>query len=209
MVVQPQDAMRSERGSLHSTRSHLSPHSSRSPSGSAPASSRHTGSASSSSRPTASSHSRGITMSSGASLAHSNSVSFDDHRPGRHRAEVGEVASPPLSAVFGAFPGSSGSPPPMHLHGHGDDVVLPAAPAYPSGAPSLSPILMPSPVALSGTMTSTATRGTADESLTDLSVTTTQTDPITGAVVHFPRLPWRSGTERPWGERPVREDAMW
>lgn len=206
MVVQPQDALRSERGSLHSTRSHLSPHSSRSPSGSAPASSRHTGSASSSTRPTASSHSRGITASSGVSLAHSNSVSFDDHRPGRHRAEVGEVATPPLSAVFGAFPRGATSPL-VHAYAHGDDVVLPAAPAYPSGAPS--PISMPSPVAVSGTVTSTATRGTADESLTDVSVTTTQTDPITGAVVHLPRLPWRSGTERAWGERPVREDSIW
>ncbi|RPD54342.1 hypothetical protein L226DRAFT_575732 [Lentinus tigrinus ALCF2SS1-7] len=206
MVVQPQDVLQSERGSLHSTRSHLSPHSSRSPSGSAPASSRHTGSGSSSSRPTASSHSRGITMSSGASLAHSNSVSFDDHRPGRHRAEAGEIASPPLSAVFGAFPRGAASPPPP-VHGHGDDVVHPAAPAYHSSAPS--PIPMPSPVAVSGTVTSTATRGTADESLTDLSVTTTQTDPITGAVVHLPRLPWRSGNERAWGERPVREDTIW
>ncbi|TFK91263.1 hypothetical protein K466DRAFT_563033 [Polyporus arcularius HHB13444] len=206
MVVQPQDVLRSERGSLHSTRSHLSPYSSRSPSGSAPASSRHVGSGSSSSRPTASSHSRGVTTSSGGSLAHSNSVSFDDHRPGRHRAEVGEVASPPLSAVFGAFPRGAASPPPLG-HGHGDDVILPAAPAYPSGAPS--PIPVPGPVALSGTMTSTATRGTGDESLTDLSVTTTQTDPITGAQVHLPRLPWRSGYERPWGERPVREDTIW
>ncbi|KAI0706775.1 hypothetical protein C8T65DRAFT_830375 [Cerioporus squamosus] len=169
MVVQPQDALRSERGSLHSTRSHL-----------------RTGS--SSSRPTASSHSRGITMSSGASLVHSNSVSFDDHRPGRHRTD------------------GAGSPPPA-MHGHGDDVVLPAAPAYHSSAPS--PIPMPSPVAVSGTLTSTATRGSGDESLTDLSVTTTQTDPITGAVVHLPRLPWRSGSERAWGDRPAREDTIW
>ncbi|KAI0749953.1 hypothetical protein C8Q80DRAFT_656064 [Daedaleopsis nitida] len=214
MVVQPRDTLRSIRGSLHSMRSHLSPYSSRSPSGSAPASSQHTmsGSGSSSSRPSASSHSRGPTGSSGGvSLVHSNSISYDDHRPGRRRAEVGEIASPPLSAVHSSFPRGAGSPPPpLATHGHGDDVVLPIPPAYPASAPVPVPLpARPGAVAVSGTITSSGSRETADESLTDLSVTTTQTDPITGAVVHFPRLPWRSGTERMWSERPVREDAMW
>lgn len=209
MVVQPSDALRSERGSLHSMRSHLSPYSSRSPSGSAAASMRHTpfSSSSSSSRPSHSSHSRGPTGGSGGSLVHSHSISFDDLRPSRRRGDVGEVASPPLSAVHSTFPVGAGSPPPPH----GDDYVLPVASA--SSATALRPIPMPArpgPVAVSGTMTSSATRDTADESLTDLSVTTTQTDPITGAVVHLPRMPWRSGAESgAWGERPLREDAMW
>lgn len=193
MVVQPRSTLQSERGSLHSTRSHLSPHSSRSPSGSAAASTRHTLTSSSSSRPSGSSnsHSRGPTGGSGQSLAHSSSISFDDHRPGRRRVEVGEVA-PPLSAVFTGGFLNSGMPPLSNPHGHGDDVVVPA-PVHPASG-------------VSGSVTS---RATADESLTDLSVTTTQTDPITGAVVHLPRLPWRSGGERPWGERPVHDDAMW
>lgn len=195
MVVQPRDTLRSIRGSLHSMRSHLSPHASRSPSGSAPAS-QHTMSASgsSSSRPSASSHSRGPTGSSGGgvSLVHSSSISHDDHRPGRRRAEVGEIASPPLSAVHASFPRGAGSPPPPPLHG--DDTVLPLP----------APALHAHP-STTGTVTSSGSRETVD----DLSVTTTQTDPLTGAVVHLPRLPWRSGTERAWGERPMREDAMW
>ena len=60
-----------------------------------------------------------------------------------------------------------------------------------------------------GAGTVTSTRTTADESLTDVSVTTSQTDPITGAIVHFPRVPWRSGMEGAWGERPLREDTIW
>ncbi|EJF56520.1 hypothetical protein DICSQDRAFT_130061 [Dichomitus squalens LYAD-421 SS1] len=205
VLTQPRDALQSERGSLHSMRSHLSPHSSHSPSGSAAASSRHTLTGSNSSRPSGSSnsHSRRPTGSSGQSLAHTNSISFDDHRPGRRHGDVGEVA-PPLSAVFSrGFPGTI-SPPPPRSNGHPDDVVTPD-PAYPPGVPL--PISVPTPSAtVSGTVTS---RTTTEDSLTDLSVTTTQTDPITGAVVHLPRLPWRSGAEAPWGERPVREDTMW
>ena len=156
MVVQPRDALHSERGSLHSMRSHLSPHSSRSPSGSAAASSRHTLTGSNSSRPSGSSnsHSRGPTGSSGQSLVHSNSISFDDHRPGRRRVEVGEVA-PPLSAVFNrGFPGTA-SPPPSRGGEHPDDIVTPA-PAHPPGIP------IPAPVATAtasgtGTVTSRTT----------------------------------------------------
>ncbi|KAI1783873.1 hypothetical protein LXA43DRAFT_1044864 [Ganoderma leucocontextum] len=201
MVVQPRDMFESERGSLHSMRSHLSPYSSRSPTGSAAASS-HTLSGSGSSRPSTSirSHSRGQTGSSGQSLAHSASTSFDDHRPGRRRVLVGEVAAP-LSAVISSFPHSI-SPP--SSSSHGEDVVGPLR-VFPANAPLYVPmpvptLPMPAAVAVSGTMTS---RATTDESLTDLSVTTTQTDPITGTVMHFPRLPLRSGNER------VRDDALW
>ncbi|OSC98533.1 hypothetical protein PYCCODRAFT_1375142 [Trametes coccinea BRFM310] len=204
-VVQPRDALQSERGSLHSMRSHLSPHSSMSPAGSAPASSRHTLTGSGSSRPTASSHSRGLTASSGGSLAHSSSISSDDRR--RRRGEVGEVASPPLSAVFPGRGFPSSPPPPAHTHGE-DASAFP--PAYPAEGPL--PMGMRSfPATVTGTMTSSGTRGTTgtDDSLTDESVTTTQTDPITGAVMHFPRLPWRSRQDRGWGDAPLHEDAPW
>ena len=181
-------------------RSHLSPYSSRSPSGSAGASSR-----------SALSHSRGHAGSSGASLVHSNSVSFDDARAGRrHLGEAGEVGSPPLSAVFPGrgFPGAS---PPGTALGHrdGDEVLPPLPPAYAPRADSASVTARPSAATMTGTVTSSGTRATGEESLTDLSVTTSQTDPITGAVVHFPRVPWRSGAERAWGERPLREDTIW
>ncbi|KAH9847556.1 hypothetical protein C2E23DRAFT_496989 [Lenzites betulinus] len=202
MVVQPRDSLQSERGSLHSMRSHLSPHSSTNPAGSAPASTRHTLTSSGSSRPTASSHShsRGPTGSSGGSLTHSSSISSDDRR--RRRAEVGEVMPPPLSAFGGRFP--SIPPPPALTHG---DNILELPPAYyaegplPLGGRSLS-------ATVTGTVTSTGTRGTQD-SLSDESVTTTQTDPITGAAMHLPRLPWRGAQDQPWMDRRMREDAPW
>ncbi|OJT13900.1 hypothetical protein TRAPUB_9569 [Trametes pubescens] len=207
MVVHPRDALHSERGSLHSMRSHLSPNSSMSPAGSAPASTRHTMTGSGSSRPSDSSHSRGPTGSSGASLAHTNSISSEDRR--RRRADVGEVMEPPISAVFPGRGFPSSPPPPAHTHGE-DAMGYP--PAYPSDAPT--PMLMRSlPATVSGTMTSTGTRGTAgtDETMTDESVTTAQTDPITGAVMHFPRLPWRNtmGQNQAWSDGRVREDAPW
>ncbi|CDO78044.1 hypothetical protein BN946_scf184724.g8 [Trametes cinnabarina] len=204
-VVQPLDALRSERGSLHSMRSHLSPHSSMSPAGSAPASSRHTLTGSGSSRPSASTHSRGLTASSGGSLAHSSSISSEDRR--RRRGEVGEVASPPLSAVFPGRGFPSSPPPPAHTHG---EYISGFPPAYPGeGPPPMG--MRSSPATVTGTMTSSGTRGTTgtDESLTDESVTTTQTDPITGAVMHFPRLPWRSRQDHAWSDGPLYEDAPW
>ncbi|KAJ4498353.1 hypothetical protein C8R41DRAFT_149071 [Lentinula lateritia] len=89
----------SEQGSLHSMRSHLSPVNSRS-SGSASVSRREksgsTGSASS--RPSARSAARSIVSGSdgsGASLAHSNSISADDRRKNR--------AQPPMSPAFSVF----------------------------------------------------------------------------------------------------------
>ena len=213
MVVQPRETLESEVGSLHSMRSHLSPYSSMSPVGSAAASS-HTLSGSGSSRPSTSarSHSRGHTGSSGQSLAHSASTSFDDHRPGRRRVMVGEVAAP-LSAVMASFPHSI-SPPPSSSS-HGEDIVAPLRVYHPAHAHAHSSVPVPAPVpvpamtlpmpaaaAVSGTVASRAT--TTDESLTDLSVTTTQTDPITGTVMHFPRLPLRAGNERT-----ARDDALW
>ncbi|KAA1467217.1 hypothetical protein DENSPDRAFT_231506 [Dentipellis sp. KUC8613] len=94
VYVHPRDATTSHEGFLHSMRSHLSPRSAYSPTGSAPTS-RHVespsgGTGSSNSRP--SGHSR--SGSSGASLVHSASISSD----GRRRAHLSDL-SPPISAV--------------------------------------------------------------------------------------------------------------
>ncbi|KAH8984390.1 hypothetical protein EDB86DRAFT_154442 [Lactarius hatsudake] len=78
------DLTTSEQGSLHSMRSHLSPHSALSASGSAPVSI------------SASGHSRAFTLASLKSLAHSSSVTSTDRRFAR--PSPGEV-SPALSAT--------------------------------------------------------------------------------------------------------------
>jgi hypothetical protein len=82
--VPPREPTISEQGSLHSIRSHLSPHSALSAAGSAPVSN------------SASEHSRGFTVSSLKSLAHSSSISSTDRR--LIRPSPGEV-SPALSAL--------------------------------------------------------------------------------------------------------------
>jgi hypothetical protein len=92
----------SEQGSLHSMHSHLSPTSARS-TGSAPTSSRRAfssslGSGSASSRRGA--HSQGRSVSSGASLARSGSITSDDRR----RRAFGPI-SPSLSAFGRRSPG--------------------------------------------------------------------------------------------------------
>lgn len=114
-------------------RSHVSPHSARSPSGSAPASNSN------------SQHSRGLTVSSLKSLAHSSSISSTDRRLARH--SPGEV-SPPLSATGRRV----SAPPPPRLAA--------PAPVLPAAAP---------PIAQSATVTSTTTRSsvTTHTSLTD------------------------------------------
>ncbi|KAJ3819602.1 hypothetical protein F5880DRAFT_1724170 [Lentinula raphanica] len=110
-VVNPPD-LYSEQGSLHSMRSHLSPVNSHS-SGSAPASRRDksgsTGSVSS--RPSAHSAARSVisgSEGSGASLAHSGSISSDDRRKGRPH--------PPMSPAISAF--GHTSPPPVSSPGN-------------------------------------------------------------------------------------------
>ncbi|KAH9050349.1 hypothetical protein EDB83DRAFT_1370116 [Lactarius deliciosus] len=82
--IHPRDPTTSEQGSLHSMRSHLSPHSALSASGSAPVSI------------SASGHSRAFTLASLKSLAHSSSVTSADRRFAR--PSPGEV-SPALSAT--------------------------------------------------------------------------------------------------------------
>ena len=102
-------------------------------------------------------------------------------------------------------------------HAHARDMHQPAMPhtgmthALDEPHPHMpdAVVAAPLPATVAGTVTSTGTRATADESLTDVSVTTSQTDPITGAVVHFPRMPWRSGAEQAWCERPLREETIW
>lgn len=91
-MVHPRDVSRSEAGSLHSMRSHLSPRSPRSVSGSAPASLfQHTPDSSQGSR----SYSR--SQGSGHSLVHQTSISSQGRRR-RRRPEIGES---PLPSPFG------------------------------------------------------------------------------------------------------------
>ena len=119
-------------------RSHVSPHSARSPSGSAPASNANSAPASNSN----SQHSRGLTASSLKSLAHSSSISSTDRRLAR--PSPGEV-SPPLSATGRRF----FAPPPPGLAEPA--LVLPAA------AP---------PIAQSATVTSTTTHTSLTDPVT-------------------------------------------
>ncbi|CCM04677.1 uncharacterized protein FIBRA_06863 [Fibroporia radiculosa] len=199
MVVHPRDALNSEQGSLHSMRSHLSPRSGLSPAGSAPASSRHT-MHSSSSRP--SMHSQGLTGSSGMSLTHSSSLSDDDRRPRRH-AGVGEVGSPPVSAVFSREGPWESRPRSPLAHAPG----MPHLPPI-RQSPSSSNAEIPPPYIASGTLTSVVTTRTEDTH-TNSSVTTTLTDPITGAVLHFPALPWGGIQDNRWENARHNDNEMW
>lgn len=154
-------------------RSHLSPFSSRSPTGSAPASSRHLhfGSGSSSSRP--SGHSQALSGSSGgASLAHSGSISSDGRRRGRRDAS--EISSPP--PAYGRIS--------VGATGRGA-----ASPLYRSTA-SPQPHASDDLAVVSSTVTSTGT-GSSGSSYSRM------TDPATGAIMHFPTVPW-TGAESDW-----------
>ncbi|EMD33323.1 hypothetical protein CERSUDRAFT_117943 [Gelatoporia subvermispora B] len=189
MIVQQPTVLASEQGSLHSMRSHLSPVTSMSPAGSAPAS-MHTQTGSGSSRPSVSYHSQHPTASSGGSNGHSSTVSSEDRRHHRRRADGTEIPDPPLSAVF--TPGFS-----AHTQ---------------STERSTSPLARPpladtSTASGTGTVTSSGTVRT-DNSVTHSSVTTAMTDPITGTVMHFPRMPWREGQEQEQWDR-SRDDTAW
>ncbi len=98
--MHPRDLTVSEQGSLHSMRSHLGLHSALSAAGSAPVSL------------SASEHSRGITLGSLKSLAHSSSISSTDRRLGR--PSLGEV-SPALSATGRHHPQHQQQQPPRAL----------------------------------------------------------------------------------------------
>jgi len=166
--VHPRDLTVSEQGSLHSMRSHLGLHSALSAAGSAPVSL------------SASEHSRGITLGSLKSLAHSSSISSTDRRLGR--PSLGEV-SPALSATGRHHPQHQQQQPPRAL----------APPAH------LPPSLGPS-ATFASTMTTTTTN-------TGSSVTThaSVTDPITGEVSRVAHAAWTGGRER---ESPAPETEL-
>lgn len=182
--------MSSQHPSVYTMRSHLRPRGSRSPLSRSPVHSAapssgseqtHTGSVSS--RP--STHSPLRSMSSAQSLA----ISSDERREGSD--ELYPI-SPPLSAVMGSMSSGGGTRPPSYQV----PIVMPPVPE----------VITPTSPPLSGTVTTTGSSGTG----TNSSVTTAATDPVTGAVLHFPPVPWRRDTQRSdrtdsWGRRP-RED---
>ena len=163
--------MSSQHPSLHSLRSHLRPEGDRSGSRSDP-SSNHSQGGSHSSRPSA--HSQFASVRSDPSYGSLSEEGQPD--------EVGELISPPLSAVLGSF-GSSR---------HSSTQAPRSGDAYVTPASSRAPLL-------GGTVTSSTTTGTN----TNSSVTTALTDPITGAIMHFPSLPWARGQD------PVRQHDSW
>ncbi|OCH94869.1 hypothetical protein OBBRIDRAFT_788867 [Obba rivulosa] len=197
MVVQQPTALVSEQGSLHSMRSHLFPSAPMSPIGSAPASSLHTQSGSGSSRPSMSYHSQQPTASSAGSHDHSSAVSSEDRRHHRRRADGTEVLDPPLSAVFSrGFPAH----PPTQSRGQS-----PAAAERQVSPLARAELPDTSTASGTGTVTSSGTVRTND-SVTNSSVTTAMTDPITGTVMHLPRMPWREQQER---RDQSRDDPAW
>lgn len=216
--------MNSEEGSLHSHPARLSPYPSRSAMGSVPTS-HHTQTGSNSSRPSARSagHSSG-----GHSLGATSSVSSYGHLMASRRVgEIGEliptVASPPLSAVLSRPSASSlgheQQPPATPQQTHNDDnssstssnpFILPPIPRHTSLFPlaesdvSPSSSNMPLLGGVSGGLNTEGGTVASRDTNTNSSVTTTATDPITGARMHFPGMPWRTGEgrdrERGWGE---------
>ncbi|KAF9816642.1 hypothetical protein IEO21_03947 [Rhodonia placenta] len=117
---------------------------------------------------------------------------MDDRRP-RRRGTVGEVSSPALSAVF-----SREGPwerPTSHLAAR---PMTPIRQSPSSSAGDVPNFAMPATV--TGTVTSSGTTRT-DDTNTNSSVTTALTDPVTGAVLHFPALPWRHVPDRSWNSR--------
>ncbi|KZT06137.1 uncharacterized protein LAESUDRAFT_199541 [Laetiporus sulphureus 93-53] len=207
LVVHPHDAVMSEQGSLHSRLGARSP---LSPPGSHPASVL-TGSGSSSGPST---HSRGFTGSSS-----SGSVSEDGRR--RRQQDPSDVSSPPISAVFNREGSNHSSRPASPLYNPPRPPMTPIEQSPDFPAANLPEHEQSAPV--SGTITSQTTSRT-ENSNTHSSVTTTQTDPITGTTMHFPAMPssWRqSGTDwrrsgtswrrsgTSWRNSNYDQDAMW
>jgi hypothetical protein len=169
-VVEQRDATSSQEASLHSQRSqgHLAvPETVHSPESSSSApSSQHTQDGSASSRPSARSHVRD------ASSAQSSS--------GESGNEVGVLRSPPLSAIMGSFGSMQASRQPSRTSARLS--ALPPPPGYVTSSSSRVPLL-------GGTMGSSRSTNTD----TNSSVTTAVTDPISGAILHFPSLPFVRG----------------
>ncbi|KAF7789790.1 hypothetical protein EIP86_000736 [Pleurotus ostreatoroseus] len=197
-VTPPQPGLRSQHPSIYTVRSQqLRPQGSRSPvrslgasSGSHSGSHTHTGSAS---QPSITSPLRSV--SSAQSLVISGYS--DDRREGSD--ELYPI-SPPLSAVMGSMSSAGGHTRPPSYQ------VPPAMPPVPEVvATPASSTVRPVP---SGTVTTSTTTGSSGTG-TNSSVTTSATDPVTGAVLHFPAVPWRrdqrSDRTDSWGRRP-RED---
>ncbi|KAI0688216.1 hypothetical protein BC835DRAFT_1419328 [Cytidiella melzeri] len=171
-MVQSLSAMSSQHPSVHSLRSHLRPEGDRSGSQSDPSTDRSHG-GSHSSRP--SGHSQMISVRSDPSFS-------EEGRPD----EIGELRSPPLSAVLGSF-GSSRPPSsqaPLAAGRPSDTYITPAS----SRAPLLG-----------GTITSSTTTDTN----TNSSATTALTDPITGGTMYLPSLSWVRGQD------PVQRPDSW
>lgn len=183
-VVHARDTTQSEHASLASGRSHLSPHVLQSSGSTAP--SYHSSSSKS--------HSQGPSGSTGSrSASHAGSITE------RSRLEqVSEVGSPPLSAVFskeGAWTRPTSRP------------MSPIRQSPSSSADG--ELTFPAPLATTaGTVTSTATART-DDSGAHASVTTSGTDPVSGAILHFPALPYRGLSEHGHNDSRRNDDLMW
>lgn len=195
MVIH-RDALQSERGSLASGRSHLSPHVVQS-SGST-AASLHTRHSSSSK-----SHSQGPSGSSGS---RSRSVSRVGSVVDRRLDQVSEVNSPPLSAVFSRDGVWSRPTSPPGVRPMSPIRQSPASSA--EGAPTLPDPHSATPTNVAGTVTSTTTSRTEDSD-THASVTTSGTDPVSGAVLHFPALPSHRPDEQGWVDARRHDDLLW
>ncbi|EKM57888.1 uncharacterized protein PHACADRAFT_251785 [Phanerochaete carnosa HHB-10118-sp] len=173
-AVQQADPATSHHASLHSLPSHLRVPSSRSATDSAP-SSQHSQGGSASSRPSQRSQLRDVSTFS------------EESEESRH--DVPPLRSPPLSAVRGSFASMQGASrrvstrrlsqqPSQHLAA--DPPSLQALPVQGPPPAYMAPLL--------GTINS----ATSD---THSSVTTAMTDPITGAIMHFPSLPYARGQQ--------------
>ncbi|KZT73470.1 hypothetical protein DAEQUDRAFT_414683 [Daedalea quercina L-15889] len=194
-VIHPRDNTQSERGSLGSGRSHLSPHVLQSSASTAPSFHTHHSSSSKS-------HSQGPSGSSGSrSASHAGSIAE------RSRLEqVSEVSSPPLSAVFSkdgvwSRPTSPPGVRPMTPIRQSPSSSAEGLPAFPEPRPA-------TPNTAGGTVTSTTTSKTEDSGA-GTSVTTSGTDPVSGVVLHFPPLPWHRPSEQTWSDTRRDDDILW
>ena len=194
-VMQQSNPAASQQGSLHSIPSHLRVPSSRSGSDSAP-SSQHSQGGSASSRPSQRSHLRdassALTMS-------------EESEESRH--DVPPLRSPPLSAVVGSFGSMQASrsasvqrlsqqlTQPQQPRRHSQPPPAQQAPPQPPlpqrfSAQGPPPAYVPPLSARAPLLGGTISSATSD---THSSVTTAMTDPITGAIMHFPSLPYGRG----------------
>jgi len=173
VVVHPRGGTLSEQASLHSMRSHLRVHSPTSMTSGSRPQSHHNGSGSS---------------RSGASLAHSGSISSDGRRGVRRPTSHGELGYERLSAISGGL--RHGSPSPLRASTSGN-------------------LMQPS----SRTVTSLSSDGTGTG--TGTTATTTIHDSVSGATMYFPTRVWsrEQGNHRwpedAWTEMDNGRGARW